>query len=241
MLVEGISFDVKPGQMLCIIGESGAGKTTVLKALQGMIPARCDRFRFAPARIDVTGMLPTRAGLPLTRWVMQDPLAALNPRLRLGTSIAESLHSLRLPVREQRLRVQDALAAVELAPEFADRFPAQVSLGQAQRACLARALIAQPKLIFFDEPLSALDAAVQKKIARRMDALRRTSGTTYIVVTHDLGFAATFADHIVLMRGGRMEACQTRVAFFATPASPYAAQLIEAARQLGGLGETEPA
>ena len=96
-------------------------------------------------------------------------------------------------------------------------------------------MIAEPRLIFFDEPLSALDALVQKKIARRMDILRRETGMAYIVVTHDLGFAATYADQILLLRHGRTEAAQPRAPFFAEPASPYAADLIDAARHLGAL------
>ncbi|MBM7068819.1 ABC transporter ATP-binding protein [Actibacterium sp. 188UL27-1] len=240
-LVQGVSLTVQPGQMLCIIGESGAGKSTVIKALQGLMPGTCDHFRFDPIGLDLKGALPDMVGLPNTRWVMQDPLAALDPRFRLGRSVAESLHRLNLPVDERLSRVKSALETVELGPEFADRFPTEVSMGQAQRACLARAMIAEPRLIFFDEPLSALDALVQKKIARRMDELRRQTGMAYVVVTHDLGFAATYADHIILLRQGHMEASQTREAFFIRPANAYARALIDAARNLGALPESQVA
>lgn len=237
-LLRDVSFDIAAGEMLCVIGESGAGKSTLLKALQGFMPAHCRRMVFAPAGAPISGEIPARPGLPRTRWVMQDPLAALNPRQTLGASIAESLYRQNLSARARRAEVLTALSAVELGPQFYDRYPGQVSLGQAQRACLARALIAKPALIFFDEPLSALDALVQKKIARRMDALRRDTHTACIVVTHDLGFAAAYADKILVLRAGHVEAYQSHADFFDVPASAYAHELMDAARSLGALDET---
>lgn len=234
-LLRNVSFTLTRGEILCVIGESGAGKSTLLKALQGLMPATCTSFRFDPAGIDVSGEMPERIGLPRTRWVMQDPLAALNPRQSLGKSIAESLHRHGYSAEDRKAATLDALSQVELKPEFYGRLPSQVSLGQAQRACLARAMIAKPDLIFFDEPLSALDALVQKKIAYRMDVLRRITQATYIVVTHDIGFAESYADQILVLKDGRVEAYQSRDAFFAAPASDYASELIAAASALGAL------
>lgn len=240
-LLQDVSFDLQAGEMICIIGESGAGKSTLLKALQGVMPATCKDLAFSSAKIAVSGAIRQHTGLPQTRWVMQDPLAALNPRRTLGNSIAESLYTQKLGAKAQKAAVLEALASVELGPEFYGRLPGQVSLGQAQRACLARALIARPKLIFFDEPLSALDALVQKKIARKMDDLRHRAQTAYIVVTHDLGFASAYADQILVLRDGAVEAHQPRADFFANPQSAYAAELIEAARSLGALEFAEQA
>ncbi len=236
-LLSGVSFDLCDGEMLCIVGESGAGKSTLIKALQGMIPARCDRFTYAPSNIEACGAMPLALGLDQARWVMQDPLAALNPRQPLGRSIAESLHKEKLSKNQLRNHVLSALDDVELTADIYDRLPSQVSLGQAQRACLARALIARPKLIFFDEPLSALDALVQKKIAHRMERLRQATNTTYIAVTHDLGFAAAYADKVLLLRDGAVSAYQSRAAFFANPQSDYAKDLVAAAQSLGSLAE----
>lgn len=240
-LLENVSFSMQRGELLCVIGESGAGKSTLLRALQGLMPATCRRFRFAPAGIDATRMMPTRVGLPKSRWVMQDPLAALNPRMSLGKSIGESLHRHGVSEHNRRAAALEALAQVELGPEFYHRLPSQVSLGQAQRACLARAMIAKPDLLFFDEPLSALDALVQKKIAYRMDVLRQATGATYIVVTHDIGFAESYADQILVLKNGRVEAYQTCNEFFAKPVSSYAGDLITAARALGALRMAEAA
>ncbi len=229
-LIGGVSFDVQAG-------ESGAGKSTLLKALMGSYPAQYDRFDYAPA----PDLRHHRLGLPGSRWVMQDSLAAPNPKRSLGQSICESLHRRGLSAAAERTAAMAALAEVELSEEYYDRLPRQVSLGQAQRACLARALVTEPDLIIFDEPLSALDALVQKKIALRMDQLRREKALTYIVVTHDLGFAATYADRILLLRAGKVEAFQTRDAFFAAPASAYARDLASAARSLGALKYLEAA
>lgn len=240
-LLHDISFSLGTGEMLCVIGESGAGKSTLLKALQGLMPARCKRFLFQPAGIKTTGEMPQGIGLPRSRWVMQDPLAALNPRQSLGKSIAESLHRHRTSEVDLKTAVLMALDRVELDPDFYSRLPGQVSLGQAQRACLARAMIAKPELIFFDEPLSALDALVQKKIAYRMDMLRRETQMTCVVVTHDIGFAASYADQILVLKRGCVEAYQCRDAFFANPASDYARDLIVAANALGALQLDEAA
>lgn len=228
-LLRAISFRLRMGETLCVVGQSGAGKSTLLKALQGLVPATWDRFTCAGAPRG-SGL-----GLPQTRWVMQDPLAALNPRRSLGQSITESLHQRRMSAKEQRDAVISALADVDLGPEFFDRYPRQISLGQAQRACIARALVAQPRLIIFDEPLSALDAMVQKTVARQMARLCRKTGAASLIVTHDMGFAAAYADDILVLHQGRIEAYQPRDVFFDAPASPYAARLIDAARSLGAL------
>ena len=240
-LLHDVSFALSKGEVLCVIGESGSGKSTLLKALHGLMPATCRRFCFAPAKLDVTGHMRETIGLPGTRWVMQDPLAALNPRQSLGISIGESLHRQSLSVAARKDAVLKALAQVNLGAEFHDRRPGEVSLGQAHRACLARALIAQPDLIFFDEPLSALDALVQKKIALRMDLLRQHTRAAYVIVTHDIGFAESYADQILVLKEGRVEAYQPREDFCDQPASAYATELIAAADALGALRKTEAA
>ncbi len=240
-LLSDVSFTLLRGQVLCVIGESGAGKSTLLKALQGLMPATCRGFKFAAAGIDVVNEMPDLVGLPKTRWVMQDPIAALNPYQSLGKSIAESLYRRSLSANELKEATLTALADVELTPNFYNRLPAQVSLGQAQRACLARAMIAKPSLIFFDEPLSALDALVQKKIAYRMDVLRRRTQASYVIVTHDIGFAMSYADQILVLKNGIVEAYQSRDIFFVAPKSAYARDLINAAGALGALHTDEVA
>lgn len=240
-ILEGVSFSIPDGATLCIAGESGSGKSSLLKALNGLMPARFEQLSFHPRTgpaIHHKGQWQDRLGLRRSRWVMQDPIAALNPKLSLGASIGEGVYLKRLSRSERDSAVATALVDVELPSTLAKRRPAEVSLGQAQRACLARALIAQPDLIFFDEPLSALDAIVQKQIAATMKRVQARYGNTFVIVTHDLGFAAAFADQMLVLRDGRMEACQPAKSFFESPASRYCQDLIEAARDLGSLPQT---
>lgn len=243
-LLAGVSFNLQQGKMLCIIGESGSGKTTLLKCLQGLMPLVSGTVHFTPeGAADTTSIQPGDVflGLPETSWVMQNPLAALNPHQRVGEAISEGLYTLRLPKAQVVQRVDAALEEVELSATLKDRYPHQLSIGQAQRVCLARALISRPKLILFDEPLSALDAVVQKQIGRTIETIRKTHGLTSIFVTHDLGFAEAYGDDILLLKQGCVEAYQPADAFFADPASDYGVELIEAARTLGALSQTEEA
>ncbi|WP_343559983.1 ABC transporter ATP-binding protein [Kiloniella sp. b19] len=237
-LIKDISFRLEEGGCLCVVGESGSGKTTLLKTLQGLLRFDGGNIRHSLADGGQTLCLEpgdSFLGLPGVSWVMQNPQAALNPRQRVGPSIAESLYHLKLPRARREELVLEALRAVELEPEMARRFPEQISLGQAQRVCLARALVSKPKVILFDEPLSALDAFVQKQVARTMQNIREQHGLGYVVVTHDLGYARAYADTILLMNSGRAVSCQPVHDFFNRPSSSYAAELIEAAEILGSL------
>lgn len=243
-ILDSVSFSLQRGQTLCIAGESGSGKSTLLRALNGLVPVEFDNLTFRPK-----AGVPTELrrhwqggpGLPGSRWVMQDPIAALNPKLSLRTSVGESVHSKKLSATELNEAISNVMSDVELPPQIATRYPSEVSMGQAQRACLARALIARPDLIFFDEPLSALDAIVQKQVAATMKRIQLRYGMTFVVVTHDLGFAAAYADQVLVLRGGRVEANQIAEEFFRAPGSRYCEMLLQAAAELGGLPETVPA
>jgi len=240
VLLQDVSFNLEKGRTLCVVGESGSGKTTLLKALQGLMPFYRGSIEHALRRDGTTERYepgPRSIGLRDTKWVMQNPIAALNPLQKAGEAIAESIHGTKLDRLAKREALLRALEDVDLPPEMALRYPAQLSLGQAQRVCIARALIARPDLILFDEPLSALDAVVQKQVGQTMERIKQTHGLSYIVVTHDLGYAQTYADEILLLRDGVVEAYQACDAFFRSPACDYGADLIEAARILGRLPE----
>lgn len=237
-ILEDVSFALPQGQTLCIAGESGSGKSSLLKAMNGLMPARFNQLSFRPKgfpEVSHEGRWQGAPGLQGSRWVMQDPIAALNPKMTLGASIGESTYLKHPSAPDLANAVAAALSDVELPKVMATRKPSEVSLGQAQRACLARALIARPALIFFDEPLSALDAIVQKQIATTMKRIQDRYRITFVIVTHDLGFAAAFADQMLVLRNGKVEAYQTANSFFDTPNSPYCLDLIEAARDLGSL------
>ena len=237
-LLSRISFELKAGEMLCVVGESGSGKTTLLKALQGLLPISegCFNHHFVNENKSRRyGPGDCFLGLPNVSWVMQNPLSALNPQQMIGEAIGEGLYHRSLGKAEQLNLIVQALREVELSEVLMDRYPQQISVGQAQRVCIARALVSRPELILFDEPLSALDAVVQKQIGRTIESLKSSYDFSSIFVTHDLGFARAYADHVLLLRNGKIEAYQNAEDFFVDPASTYGAELIEAAHILGAL------
>lgn len=237
-VLDNLSFSIAQGESLCVVGESGSGKTTLLKALLGLLPMSrgevTQRFENTLFKRDTTS---SGIGLPGVSWVMQNPMAALNPLQKVGDSVLEALHQQRNQLSAQQCaeRLRNAFAQVRLPLTLAQRFPDQLSLGQAQRICIARALICQPQLVLFDESLSALDAVVQKQIGCTIDEIKHRQGLSYLFVTHDLGFASAYADNILLLKAGKVVAYQPMVDFFEKPQSEYAKDLIEAANILGAL------
>ncbi|MEM9430913.1 MAG: dipeptide/oligopeptide/nickel ABC transporter ATP-binding protein, partial [Pseudomonadota bacterium] len=189
--LQDVSLSLSPGQTLAVVGESGAGKSTLIAAILGLLRPSAGTI--------------TWAGQPVTACrpalVMQEPRAAFNPALTLRRSVAEPLG--RAPIPEHRLA--RLCAGLELAPDILERRPGEVSIGQAQRVGILRALIAAPPLVLFDEPLSALDAATQKHTARLIADLQREAGFAALIVTHDLGYAAAYGDAIAVLRAGRIE------------------------------------
>ncbi len=235
-LLDNISFSLAAGESLCIIGESGSGKTTLLKALLGLLPISQGYLALKDTVGHYQrGVNQTSIGLPSVSWVMQNPLAALNPLQCVGEAVIEGIYKNRLSKAQQQTRLEEVFIQVQLPLSLAQRRPDQLSVGQAQRVCIARALISRPKLIFFDESLSALDAVVQKQIGQVLDDIKCAQGLSYLFVTHDLGFARAYGDKILLLKAAKISAYQIVDAFFKTPASDYAVDLIEAANILGAL------
>lgn len=238
LVLDNLSFSLAQGESLCVVGESGSGKTTLLKALLGLLPiSRGEVSQRFENTLFKRGTTSSGIGLPGVSWVMQNPMAALNPLQLVADSVLEALHQQRQQLSAQQCseRLRNAFDQMRLPLTLAQRLPHQLSLGQAQRVCIARALICQPQLILFDESLSALDAVVQKQIGRTIDEIKQRQGLSYLFVTHDLGFASAYADKILLLRAGRVEAYQSMVDFFEKPKSEYAKNLIEAANMLGVL------
>ena len=241
-LISDINFTLAQGETLCIIGESGAGKSTLIKALQGLMPLHVGKIMHRPAIDQATTCYQSGDpwfGLQGTQWVMQNPLAALNPRQQVGRAILESIYHAKLSDKQRQTLLFEVLDDVQLTVDIATRYPQQLSIGQAQRVCIARALISRPALILFDEPLSALDAIVQKQVAATMFDIKNQHQLSYIVVTHDLGYASAYADNVLLLRNGIVKAYQSAADFFTAPQSDYAAALINAATVLGALPAME--
>lgn len=221
--LDGIHLSLPAAKTLAVVGESGAGKSTLIAAILGLLK---------PASGEITwNGKPVRAARPAL--VMQEPRAAFNPVLSLRRSVMEPIVAQGIVLAEGRL--ERLCAGLELPLELLDRRPGQVSIGQAQRAGILRALIAAPPLVLFDEPLSALDAVTQKHTARLISELQAEEGFAALIVTHDIGYAVAHADQIMVLKDGRIEETADAKTFALNPVSPYCRALRDAAISLGAL------
>lgn len=221
--LDGIDLSLPAGKTLAVVGESGAGKSTLIAAIVGLLK---------PSAGEVTwNGKPARAARPAL--VMQEPRAAFNPVLSLRRSVMEPIVAQGIALAEGRL--ERLCAGLELPPELLDRRPDQVSIGQAQRAGILRALIAAPPLVLLDEPLSALDAVTQKHTARLISDLQAEEGFAALIVTHDIGYAVAHGDQIMVLKEGRVEETADAQTFALNPGSSYCRALRDAAISLGAL------
>jgi peptide/nickel transport system ATP-binding protein len=230
--VDGVSFDLRDGEVLGLVGESGSGKTTLGRALLGLVRPTGGSVKLRGRELSE---LPERRLRPLRKqlqMVFQDPHASLNPAMDLETALAHPLqiHGLTKGSAETRARVREALELVSLVPteQFAHRFPSDLSGGQKQRAAIARAIIVGPDLLVADEPVSMLDMSVRAKILELMLDLKRRLGLTYVYVTHDLATAKFFCDRVAIMYLGRIVEIGSVEQIFADPKHPYTQALVRA-------------
>lgn len=206
----GVSFELERGERLALVGESGSGKTTLVRALLALSELDAGRVRLRPrgaAELDWTAL----RGASLARArrsvqaVFQAPMESLNPRRPVLAAIEEPLlvHGLARGA-EARARALSWARRVGLEPATAARFPHELSLGQAQRACIARALACGPELLLLDEPTSALDVGLQARIVNLLDELARELGLTLLLVSHDLDLVRHFAERVLVLERGRV-------------------------------------
>ena len=226
--VNGISFDLAPGECLGVVGESGSGKSTLARAIVGTVPSSHGRIMFEGN--DLAAMTPNtrRVHRKDVQMIFQDPLAALNPRMTVGDIIAEPLitHEPKTPRKEVRQRVQALMERVGLLPNLVNRYPHEFSGGQCQRIGIARALILKPKLLICDEPVSALDVSVQAQVVNLLRELQRDMGLSMIFIAHDLSVVRHVSDRVMVMYLGRtMELADSKLLTRA-PRHPYSQALI---------------
>jgi oligopeptide/dipeptide ABC transporter ATP-binding protein len=230
--VDGVSLDIRRGEVLGLVGESGSGKTTLGRTLLGLVGATGGSVEFEGEEISRLREREFRAVRRRMQVVFQDPHASLNPAMTIGQSVGHPLqiHGLEGNRDRLRLRVSDVLERVGLAPAeaYLDKYPSDLSGGQKQRAVIARALILNPVMLVADEPVSMLDMSVRAKILELLVALKHDFDLTYLYITHDLATARFFCDRIAIMYLGRIVEIGPAEAIYADPKHPYTRALLRA-------------
>jgi oligopeptide/dipeptide ABC transporter ATP-binding protein len=228
--VDGVSFALAAGETLCLVGESGCGKSTVGRLILRLIDPTSGDIVFKGESITSLSREAMRDKRQRLQIVFQDPYASLNPRLTAGTIVAEPLENFdRLGRAEREGRVRELLARVGLGADALSKYPFEFSGGQRQRLGIARALALSPSLIVADEPVSALDVSVQAQVLNLMMDLQEELGLAYLFISHDLGVVEHMADRVAVMYLGRIVEIGQKEEVFAHPRHPYTRALISAA------------
>lgn len=215
--VKGVSFDVLPNEFFGVVGESGCGKSTVAKALCGLLPITAGTAQFAD--------LPPGS----VQMIFQDAVGSLNPRMTIGDALEEVLRVHGLCEQAERpARVRRLLEEVGLPPDVALAYPRELSGGQCQRISIARALAMNPRVLIADEPVSALDVSVQARVLNLLAELRRTRNLTILLISHDLAVVRTVCDRLIVMYAGEIVERGDAKALFADPQHPYTQKLLAA-------------
>ena len=240
--VKNVSFEIKRGERVGLVGESGCGKSTLTRAILGLEPIQGGQITLDgdPVWKDGHPNLTVRRKMQV---VFQDPYGSFNPRHKVSRLITEPFHLLPDPPKgaARDTAIAEALTAVGLKPEDADRHIHAFSGGQRQRIAIARALIIKPDLIVFDEAVSALDVRVRAQILDLMADLSRTYGLTYLFISHDLSVVRSITDRVMVMRAGEIVEDRPTADIFAAPDHPYTRELMDAAPHLPDVPEAQDA
>lgn len=228
--VDQLTFDLNPGEILGIVGESGCGKTTLARTIVGLLKPTSGRiylFGDNLTEMDETGFRSKRQQIQL---IFQDPLAALNPRMTIGNIVAEPLREFHPELGRDQIQreVKSLLGRVGILPSQINRYPHQFSGGQCQRVGIARALIVKPKLLLCDEAVSALDVSVQAQIVNLLLDLKKEMGLSIVFISHDLRIVRQLCDRVLVMYLGKIVEINTRQEIYQNPKHPYTKMLIDA-------------
>lgn len=227
--VDGVSFTLHQGETLGLVGESGCGKSTVGKVVLNILPPSSGRVLYRGR--DITALKPSEKS-PLRRemqMIFQDPLGALDPRMRIGDQICEPLTIFRVGTKEDRKQAAcEMLDTMGLKTHMYMRYPHEMSGGQQQRVVIARALILRPKVVICDEPISALDVSIKAQVINLLSKLQDRLGLAYLFISHDLSAVRHICNRIAVMYLGQVVEMAEREELFSNPLHPYSRALISA-------------
>jgi peptide/nickel transport system ATP-binding protein len=236
--VDGVSFEIRRGETLSLVGESGCGKSTVARLLVGLYAPTRGEIEFFGRNLQEMNTAAGRSLRQKLQMIFQDPYASLNPRWRVEDIIAEPLrtHGLVQDKRAVLARVDELLNLVRLSPADREKYPHQFSGGQRQRLSIARALATHPEFLVCDEPTSALDVSVQAQVLNLMKDLQRELGLTYLFISHNLAVVRHISDRVGVMYLGRIVELAPKHALFSAPRHPYTRMLLDAIPDLAMTG-----
>ena len=228
--VNGVSFELKSGETLGIVGESGCGKSTLARAIIRMVPTETGKVLWFGKDLLALQKIEMRKHRKEIQMIFQDPLASLNPRMTIGQIIAEPLktHYPKTSKADIKSRVEDVMGKVGLLENLINRYPHEFSGGQCQRIGIARALILKPKLIICDEPVSALDVSIQAQVINLLMELQKEMGLTLIFIAHDLSIVKHISTKIMVLYMGNMVELAKSEDIYNHPRHPYTQALISA-------------
>jgi peptide/nickel transport system ATP-binding protein len=233
--VNDVSFDIKRGETLSVVGESGCGKSTLARTVIGLYPPNRGQVVYADQRIDdltARQMLPFRRKMQM---IFQDPYASLNPRMTVARTLEEPVvfHNPGMIAADVVKKVADVMQQVGVDPKWADRYPHEFSGGQRQRISIARALMVDPEFVVADEPVSALDVSIQAQILNLLMDAQSQRGLTYLFITHDLSVVRHISTRVAVMYLGTLCELAPAADIFKTPRHPYTQALLSAIPRLG--------
>ena len=227
--VDHVSFQIDDGETVGLVGESGCGKSTLAKLITRLMEPTAGTIHLNGKEITKSKGKELRESYRQVQMVFQSPAGSFDPRKTIGYGISESMRNSGMPKAERRRRTEELLEQCGLSPEYAGRYPYEISGGQCQRAALARALAIRPKLLICDEATSALDVTVQQQIMELLKSLKQENQLSFLFICHNLALVQSFCDRVLVMYEGKIVEEGTPAQIIQTPRSAYAKHFVDAA------------